>query len=403
MITVLIVLLLFFESLINCLLGFSYIDELVTLLLIIGAAISLIFNHRKIFSKKEKISIICLCVFALCGIISTLIYNYQNNILLGFEGAFFALKAFLCYFSYRIIYKSRRVNSKHLKIIMHIIEFSVFAIFMLSLVDKLVGIYPVRDIRFGIQTTSLFFDTPTQLAFFSAASIIILCYFRKMKFKNNFMLLFNSLECAILILFTGRMKAIGFLLFFLLLTLIYKFVKKFNPIYLIVLSVVVLFFASGSIEKYFFTEDSPRGLMLSTSFKIATTHIFGSGFSTFGTDLSRTVYSPLYSMFGLSRIYGLSPSYSAYICDSNWPSIIAETGFVGTSCIIIVLYNFLSYNPLKKNKYSSFFIIGCIVYLLFESIGDTIFMTSRGCLLFVFLALIICDYENIKKRGLENE
>lgn len=394
----LIILLLLFESIISVLTGFSYIDELVAVFLLILMVIKWLKLRKKgVFSKKEILSLYSIYIIGAIGILSACFYNYQNNFLLGFEGTFFSLKSFLCYFCYKYVYKYRRIDNKKEKKLLKLIELTLYLLTFIALIDRFILLFPSRGIRFGLHTTALFFNTPTNLAFLAVLILLILSFFRSEKYKNKKVLFFDLICCVFLIIITGRMKAVGFILFLFIFLLMTKFVKKFNITLLIVPTIMILMFASDSIENYYFNKSAARTNMMHSSIEIAKDHPLGSGFSTFGSELSRKYYSPLYYNYGLFKTYGLSKEYPAFICDSQWPAIIGETGIIGLVLTLFVLYNFLTYLPKKIYKKECLFIISAITYLLFESIGDTIFMTSRGCLLMVFLAYITITYEKEDK------
>lgn len=68
---------------------------------------------------------------------------------------------------------------------------------------------------------------------------------------------------------------------------------------------------------------------------------FGAGFGTFGSWMSRAMYSPLYHTYGLSHVWGLSPGKTSFINDIFWPSILAETGIFGLLFYGLIIIGFL--------------------------------------------------------------
>ena len=87
-----------------------------------------------------------------------------------------------------------------------------------------------------------------------------------------------------------------------------------------------------------FVNGNPRLLLYQTSLQIATTEFpFGAGLGRFGSPMSRLVFSPVYSEYGLDRIWGLTPQYPAYVTDTFWPHILGEIGVLGLGAYIVFL------------------------------------------------------------------
>jgi hypothetical protein len=56
---------------------------------------------------------------------------------------------------------------------------------------------------------------------------------------------------------------------------------------------------------------------------------FGAGFGRFGGYASQLFYSPVYDDYGISALYGLSPTTPYYLQDTYWPHVVGETGWIG--------------------------------------------------------------------------
>jgi hypothetical protein len=68
---------------------------------------------------------------------------------------------------------------------------------------------------------------------------------------------------------------------------------------------------------------------------------FGAGFGRFGGYASQLYYSPVYDDYGISAMYGLSPTTPYYLQDTYWPHIVGETGWIGgllAAGIILLLW-----------------------------------------------------------------
>lgn len=85
--------------------------------------------------------------------------------------------------------------------------------------------------------------------------------------------------------------------------------------------------------KEYFSESSlyhARNILALGSIKIALDYFpLGTGFGRYGSWMSVVNYSPVYHKYGLSSIWGLSPSYPNYINDTFWPMVLGESGIFG--------------------------------------------------------------------------
>lgn len=387
----LIFIVLLYETAITSILGFSYIDELILLFLFICFFCKILKDKKIILTKNEffilwgSIGIYCI------GIISLLVFNISDNIKGSLFSGLLSLKSILTYIFVRYLFKDSKFRYNEL--FLKFTQFGLFCVFLLSLVDRVIPIFKRGSKRFGIYTTSLFFETPTMLATFAIISLIICTFLIRIlnkKEKNLYIDVFMSL---VIVLFAGRVKAIGFMILYLIVIFYKKFFKSNRGIKIknfIIPLIIVICFASGYIENYFFNNTESRTIMLNTSIKIAKDYFpLGTGFGTFGTEMSRKYYSPLYSLYNISKVWGLSREFDSYIADSMLPAIIAETGFIGLAFYIFIFINFfINISKNVKNKDNQILLFLLIFYVLIECVADTLLMTSRGMLLFAFMAFI---------------
>jgi hypothetical protein len=92
------------------------------------------------------------------------------------------------------------------------------------------------------------------------------------------------------------------------------------------------------VQTYSSTSTTARSRLYTTGERIAQDYFpLGSGFGTFGSSPSRKHYSQLYFEYGLGEVYGLSPQYRQFIDDTSWPSVMAETGYLGFACYVVGL------------------------------------------------------------------
>jgi hypothetical protein len=203
---------------------------------------------------------------------------------------------------------------------------------------------------------------------------------------------------------TGKMKGIAFCIVFNLFILFaHIFIrnrKKLKVRYLVLVGLGLSLVASGKIESTIFNTRTARGTLYNTCVKIANDHFpLGTGFGTFGTEFSRKTYSIIYSIYGISSVWGLSQEYSNFIADTYWPGIIGETGYIGLIAILLLLFFlFLNVLKLKTDNFIKIGLLGFLVYIIAISIGDSIFMSPRGfTLMYIFSFFLTYIYKDKRK------
>lgn len=379
---------------------FSYMDEGLAMITTIYALILLLNKKKAIkITKYELIALIFFLLYLFLGFISNATYN-----IIGFKHGILSMimtaKGYMLYFSCRVIFQYYDVKASILKNISKVLEISLYILALIGIVNIPLNFLEDQGMRFGLHTVSIGFSHPTELAFFAIISMttILLYYNYTNKTKGELSVIIAS---SLLVLFTGRSKAIAFICVYIILFYFMKLIKKFKLKYFILLIPIMVYIALPRIISEFF--NGARGYLYTAGYKIAKDYFpLGTGFGTFGSYMSREFYSPLYYEYGLSSVWGLSPSMPSYIADTYWAMIMGETGFLGVVLLILVLY-FIFVQFLKGyNDYKSKIItFGLICYTVVTSIAEPIYSSNKCAALFMVLALFMTIrksyYEKINK------
>ena len=379
---------------------FSYMDEGLAMITTIYALILLLNKKKAIkITKYELIALIFFLLYLFLGFVS----NATHNII-GFKHGILSMimtaKGYMLYFSCRVIFQYYDVKASILKNISKVLEISLYILALIGIVNIPLNFLEDQGMRFGLHTVSIGFSHPTELAFFAIISMttILLYYNYTNKTKGELSVIIAS---SLLVLFTGRSKAIAFICVYIILFYFMKLIKKFKLKYFILLIPIMVYIALPRIISEIF--NGARGYLYTAGYKIAKDYFpLGTGFGTFGSYMSREFYSPLYYEYGLSSVWGLSPSMPSYIADTYWAMIMGETGFIGVVLLILVLY-FIFVQFLKGyNDYKSKIItFGLICYTVVTSIAEPIYSSNKCAALFMVLALFMTIrksyYEKINK------
>lgn len=248
--------------------------------------------------------------------------------------------------------------SSKLCVVVFIFYFLYSILFKESLYD-IINLEPIK----------LFYSEPLILISNSVVLISVFLMFYK---KKN---LFWIFVLVFFMLLTFKTKAYLATLIVLLILISKKIV--INKALLVFVAIVGIIFISYDQVMFYFVNNThfARAQLLIKSFAIANDFFpFGAGLATYGSYQSQVYYSPLYHMYGLDTIYGLSMDTKFFISDSFWPMILGEAGYFGVFVyllILISLYKFILKIDNKRIKTSLILLLG---YLLIASTNEAAFV-----------------------------
>jgi hypothetical protein len=127
---------------------------------------------------------------------------------------------------------------------------------------------------------------------------------------------------------------------------------------------------------------------------------FGSGWATFGSAFSAEPYSPVYGMYRMAGIWGLSPDYPAFVSDTYWPMVLGQTGFFGFAGLLLALTVFVK-KVLKMKDMRASFASGLLVLaqLLISSTSESALVNPLAVPMAFWLGLLLAEYRNRTGKG----
>lgn len=366
--------------------AFQFFDELLAILFFPVVICYILKNRGKVYITKTSIIIILsLCIITILGLYSNIKYGYQSAQYVLSDLLVF-LKFFLVYFLIKI------VNKKDIKYYKRItianVEIVTIVLVILTILNAIFGIFQNFGYRYGIPANELFFGHPSTLSATCAFLIVNLIYFNNINKKTY--IFFGLL--SLVMISTLRVKSIAFIIVaFIVMLYVHKFNKKINTKKLIMLGALCCLIAYNQIYLYFAKDDSARSALLTTSFKIANDYFpIGTGFGTYGSHFSGENYSPVYKMYGLDKIWGLSEEQHPFISDSFWPMILGQFGYIGLILYIIcIMLLYLKIQKEYTNEKRHIYVakIISLLYLLIASTAESAFVSPLAIPLAIILAL----------------
>lgn len=376
---------------------FSYFDEILALISIPVFIIKLLKNRYKNNSIKINSFFLLLSLIAIffVGIAGTIINNYQSLVSALYDAILF-FKFFLVMLLSRFLWDNSFIQNNSYKIKKHL-KFITTLLLLLTISNYIFSIWPNVEYRFGIMTNQLFYSHPTYLA---AVCIFIISLWYIIEKK---VLTISIIIMFIILISTLRFKAIGALAAIIMLSIIIdKTNKKMSFSKIGIIAIITAIFAYNQIINTFINNDlTARSQLLIKSLEIMKDYFpIGTGFGTYGSYISSINYSEVYYKYELNTVYGLEPSNPVFICDSFWPMVFGQFGFIGALLYLYILY--LVYKKIQhsfsiENKYFYIAKYCCFSYLLISSIAETAFVNPLAIPLAIIIGIDLSQGNNQEK------
>lgn len=312
------------------------------------------------------------------GVVSSLWFHYQPMTAVLSDGLLVA-KFWLALYTGKHLLQGLDVRKNAGVIFMHIKGVTLLYTILFVLDHLAGGLFPILtdDIRYGLHSTRLFYSRPTIFAGCCIFLIAVLLSIRDwVRGSGKYFVLL-----LLLISSTLRSKAFGAALAIALIYYFaYKWKRKIGLGTVLLFVPLVIMIGWGQIMYYFFSSiqgDSARYQLLDKSIQIAIDHFpLGAGFATFGSYFSSEYYSPLYGMYGISRVFGLSAGFGAFISDSFWPMILGQFGWLGLICYGAALLALFMRVQAMRRVSRPFYVSGLsiLAYLLITSMAEAAFV-----------------------------
>ena len=320
----------------------NYTDEIIAIFSIVG----IFFKSTKItINKYEKKILASVGILVVIGVVGNLMFGYQTSIIAIVKDLLALVKLFVIYLFCTIRFK-RGISPKTLGKIEKISCFYCLVLAIFGVVSQFVnlGMTNARSI-FGLKSFVFLYSHETFLvsAVVIMVSVLISCGIKRNKY--------GILAGLIVLLLSMRSKSIIFVTVFVGMYIFFngkesieRIIKKHKvnlAIVLICMVGVIYFFTRDKIGEYInygLTAARPALYIVAVQIMIDC-FPFGSGFATFASHLSISYSSPLYELYGIAGVSGLTrlDNY-AYVSDTYWPYIIAQFGAIGT---ILYIYSLI--------------------------------------------------------------
>lgn len=363
---------------------FKLTDELVAVAALPILVISSVKYGRLKIKHYLFRALLLLLIFVAVGLLGNFVYKYQpwKSVL---TDLFTNLKFFLALMTGYTL-APRCANRSSVRSIATHLRIITVIIFILFCIEQITPVFGWTDVRYGLRCAKTIFYHSTYLAGAMAFLIVTMTVFYDQK---NLPFIGMAL---IMLMFTLRSKAIVSALVYVLLFIFIILIKgKLKLWHIALLGVAGLAVAWQQISFYFIelSGGSARSIMTATSIQIMGDYFpIGTGFGTYGSNAAADNYSPVYVMYGFNNYYELASwNPMAFLCDTFWPIIFAQTGVIGSVAYVgLLVMLFVRIFCLKRiNRH--WFLAGLFIfiYLLISSTAEPAFNNSVAIPLAVVL------------------
>lgn len=366
---------------------FAYSDELFS----VFGLCCLLFRAGKrdwlLESRYVRAIYRVLALFLILGWISSFTSGIQQSFSANMMDCFTLMKFFLIlYYSSVLFWKcdiKKIVGITYDITKVYLILGFIFYFISIALNTQMVG-----EIRYGLRTFQFVNSNAGDYASILIVSLAILHIKMVYDGKRHIAM---RLVAVFLIFMTLRGKSLGLLATYVALIFIFNYVKTLSLKSMIILCALSLVGALSQIRYYFVDQVTPRALFLTNGIKTANDYFpFGAGYSSYGSNMAKIHYSPLYVKYGFNKVWGMNEEEEQYLNDNFWPMIAGQFGWIGVFLFLIILFflfNIISKQiPQKQLK-----IAGYIIFfqLLFSSVGGPIFVHYIGCINILIYSLVL--------------
>ena len=365
-------------------------------------------NFRKLLTPY----FICGLIFAVSGIVGWLT-NYYQNFFVTIQALYEHIRFWLCLYLFTELFRILPFKHYARRFFFHISILSA-TIILPSIADYIFEIWPRQIYRFGIGSIQIFYGHPSNLSAHAIFLIALLCilypYIERDKFHRVRLSVVNIVLMVLLLVISAatlRLRIIGLIIFFIALYLFMIIFKKrlSLPVILIGTAGAAAIGGRRLYDFYFspYAYTMARGQFAINSLDIASRYFpFGSGFGTFGSRMAQLHYSPLYYKYKMMATIGLSPEHPAYACDTFFPCILAESGWMGFIAYLAMIF-LLIFSVLRKQKaaclsqpgrYACFTAVILIAFELLETTGSLAFSETYSVLIAFALGLCLVTIQS---------
>lgn len=364
---------------------FSFSDELATVILLAYIFVELL---RGKIEKSDRKILTLLFVIMILGLISNVTSGINVRLDAIIVDALWLYKVIVGYLCAYYVFKNEKDRRSFESLIKSIaILFVVISFFgaMLNLVAD-VGLSD-GDIRYGLRSYCFIIGNSGHYGLISACCLGIILATEKRKQLRNVL---TILACIEILLTTKFMPIIVVIVYIALFN--QDELRQIKVSHVAIGAVLIALLGHKRIYYYIMDLNHPRMRLMIYGIKTAKKFFpLGSGFATYGSEMARRYYSPLYTYWGFENYYGLSPWNDSCLNDNYIAMIAAQFGVIALIlyCLLLfIIYKQTVQNVKLKNKNIRNIIAALFVMMVITSLMSGTYKGAMGMSVFMTIGYL---------------
>lgn len=323
---------LLFSQAIDVAIGFSYIDEIATVVCVCCAILKIRKHLGENINPFVGRALFCLCLTVFIAFTSNYVAGVNVSIAPILIDLFTCVKFPLTLISAFLIFRDK----EDLRLIFELeAKFLVLILLIFGIVNLFVQIGNFGTTgRYGFRASFQFvFGHPESLNLAVLGILLLLV----LDPKGNKLWILGSLFVMCL---SFRSKGLGFVALALFLLMTWNKSGRLKVYQVAIGLFAAVLIGYDQFSYYFTTDGAARGELTRVAILIANRFFpFGSGFATYGSNITSDMnyYSPLYYEYGLYTVQGITPGHTNFLSDVYWPTILGQFGWIGSACYCLLL------------------------------------------------------------------
>lgn len=361
----------------------KYADEFISVIFFLYLLFALL--KRKHFTGVTKSSFLILLVILTIGISSNVISRVQTSKVAVVLDVISNFKLLVCFFG---VYEYMREEdaAKCLNAFLWMARLFLICGTVLA-VANLFADFGMRDAaRFGIPSFRFIYSAPHIYSMAILTALLIVIQSDK-KWEGCYLAM-----TMIQMVLTTKGTSLVWVAAVLLIVYYMKFHKRIHITMIIGLVLVGLALGQYQISNYLVREIAPRYILIKNGIANALNYFpIGSGFATYGSNMSYVYYSPLYYKYGMSVIFSfVKENITGAATDCYWPMVMGQGGFVSAVLMLYVYWKvFLLIQMGTFGKFEKSILISVFVYFITHTIGAVTPAMSSAVTMFMVIALVL--------------
>ncbi len=369
----------------------GYSDEVMGLICL---PFVLLYLFKSELDQKDLMLIITLLFLTVFTLIGNVFLRVVNNWFYILVDMVCLLKIFTPY----IVYKQLALNDKRRSLLRYILPFGKLLIVfgaIFGVISQVIDIgMTAPDRRYGIKPYNFIFGGSgggSRYGYMVACMLLLLLLTTNLSDKQR--KAYTALSILSMLLITKGVVYIVLVVFIILMFFWNnKTSVKLTPAQIFFVGVGGIAVSSLQIRSYLMDQNSPRMTLIRYGFKTANRYFpLGAGFATYGSEMAKRYYSPLYSEYGFNNRWGLSKDYDFFLNDGYLSLVSGEFGYIGLLTFIgILALIFVSiYKMPYANNRTRALSIAIFIGLVASALGTGIIKSSGGVFVMAMLGTAV--------------